>query len=222
MYQEMKEKITSAYIACQNNQQCQDLIGAINSALKKCLSVSIENLALPKIIHPDIPAKNTVEEIKIVDDGCEHRVLYDALLQRMAYGVAPQLRTRSACCKEYWFDLAFDIQVAANTFSLPLTSYSDSIYESELYLPYDIPAQQPLPEIIYLVHGNHFQTIRTKRFPRMTWPPVSPKLLTIWESRVKGDGGKSQMKKDNLQELNELLAAADAIKLEPKGTLYYN
>ncbi|KAI7860653.1 hypothetical protein BDC45DRAFT_529284 [Circinella umbellata] len=148
----------------------------------------------------------------------------------MAYGVAPQLRTRSACCKEYWFDLAFDIQVAANTFSLPLTSYSDSIYDSELYLPYDIPAQQPLPEIIYLVHGNHFQTIRTKRFPRMTWPPVSPKLLTIWESRVqntshetgkipitvKGDGGKSQMKKDNLQELNELLAAADAIKLEPK------
>ena len=50
MYQEMKEKITSAYIACQNNQQCQDLIGAINSALKKCLSVSIENLALPKSV----------------------------------------------------------------------------------------------------------------------------------------------------------------------------
>ena len=30
------------------------------------------------------------------------------------------------------------------------------------------------------------------------------------------------MKKDNLQELNELLVATDAIKPEPKGTLYYN
>ena len=185
-----------------------------------------------------------------------HRTLYDELLQRMAYGVAPQLRTRSACRKEYWFDLAFDIQVAANTFNLPLASYSDSIHESALYLPYDIPAGQPLPEIIYFVHGNYFQTIRTKRFPRMIWPPVSPKSLAIWESRgrdpklykaawkyihrekypvaqnsdetgknpmtLEGDGGKSQIKKDELQELNELLAAADAIELEPEGTLYYN
>ncbi|KAG2220214.1 hypothetical protein INT45_002806 [Circinella minor] len=225
MYQEMKEKITSAYISCQNNQQRQDLIGAIDSALKKFSPVPIEKLALPKsvktkgrppkkaigsripsswkkskkeveekqkynyisnlyrIIHPDIPAENTIEEIKIVDDGwcgfrtlayivykdqekyldvkekmysyvkdnrdicidyiCnEYSVLYDGLglLQRMSYGVAPQLRTRSACCKKYWFDLALDIQVAANTFSLPLASYSDSIHESELYPPYDMPA----------------------------------------------------------------------------------
>ncbi|KAG2213706.1 hypothetical protein INT45_007764 [Circinella minor] len=169
-------------------------------------------------------------------------------LQRMAYGVAPQLRTRSACCKKYCFDLALDIQVVANTFSLPLASYSDSIHESELYLPYDVPARQPLPEIMYFVHGNHFQTIRTKQFPRMIWPPVSPKSLEIWESRgrdpklhkaawkcihrekhtvaqnsdengknpmtLEGDGGKPQIKKDELEELNELPAAADAIELE--------
>ncbi|KAI7855534.1 hypothetical protein BDC45DRAFT_567981 [Circinella umbellata] len=74
----------------------------------------------------------------------------------------------------------------------------------------------------------------------MSWPPVSPKSLAIWESRgrdpkcyknawkyihrkkypivqntsngtgnipitVEGDGGKPQIKKDNLQESNELL-----------------
>ncbi|KAG2226498.1 hypothetical protein INT45_014242 [Circinella minor] len=308
MYQEMKEKITSAYISCQNNQQRQDLIEAIDSALKKFSPVPIEKLALPKsersekeakekqkvkdkkeakqskeskkqlspsnkplvphhnkrfknnekgvddnsskedkekkIIHPDIPAENTIEEIKIMGDSC---VLYDGLLQRMAYGVAPQLLTRSACCKEYWFNLALDIQVAANSFSLPLASYSDSIHESELHLPYGIPARQPLPEIMYFVRGDHFQTIRTKIFPRMIWPPVSPKSLAIWESRrrdpkihkaawkyihrkkypivqtgkppitVEDDGGKPQMKKDELQKLNELLAAADAIKLETEA-----
>ncbi|KAI7855268.1 hypothetical protein BDC45DRAFT_605306 [Circinella umbellata] len=89
----------------QRRRMCQDLIEAIDSALKKFLSVPIENLALPKsvktkgrppkkaigsripsswenadddpsegnkeqkTIHPDIPAENTVEEIKIVDDG---------------------------------------------------------------------------------------------------------------------------------------------------------
>ena len=46
----MKEKITSAYISCQNNQQRQDLIGTIDSALKKFSPVLIENLALPKSV----------------------------------------------------------------------------------------------------------------------------------------------------------------------------
>ena len=50
MYQEMKEKITSAYISCQNNQQRQDLIGAIDSVLKKLSPVPIENLVLPKSV----------------------------------------------------------------------------------------------------------------------------------------------------------------------------
>ena len=50
MYQEMKKKRTSAYISCQNNQQRQDLIGAIDSVLKKFSSVPIENLALPKSV----------------------------------------------------------------------------------------------------------------------------------------------------------------------------
>ncbi|KAG2227443.1 hypothetical protein INT45_007468 [Circinella minor] len=163
-----------------------------------------------------------------------------------------------------------------STIRLALLSYNDNVYQHEpfpeenakekeqtlgviqdyflglqkCFRKQNIPisARQPLSEIIYFVHGNHFQTIRTKRFPRMIWPPVSPKLLAIWESRgrnpkiykaawkyihrkkypivqtgknpvtVEGDGGKPQMKKDELQELNELLAAADAIKLEPEGS----
>ncbi|KAI9244104.1 RTC4-like domain-containing protein [Phascolomyces articulosus] len=94
------------------------------------------------------------------------------------------LRTRSVCYKEYWFDAAQDAQIAANAFSIPIAVYSDgSVHESILYLPYDLPDGQPLPEIMHFVNGNHFQTIKTKRFPRMTWPPILPQPMAIWESR---------------------------------------
>ncbi|KAI9265165.1 hypothetical protein BDA99DRAFT_44130 [Phascolomyces articulosus] len=113
-----------------------------------------------------------------------HDTVFNDLLKRLAYGIVPRLQTRSVYYKEYWFDAAQDAQMAANAFSIPIAVYSDgSVNESILYLPYDLPDGQPLPEIMHFVNGNHFQTIKTKRFLRVTWPPVFSQSMAIWESR---------------------------------------
>ena len=69
------------------------------------------------------------------------------------------------CRRKHWLDAAQDLQVAANTFNIPIASYLSSGHPSQLYLPFDIPKGQPLPGMIHFVNGNHFETIKTKRVP---------------------------------------------------------
>ncbi|KAI9248018.1 hypothetical protein BDA99DRAFT_542744 [Phascolomyces articulosus] len=125
--------------------------------------------------------------VKENEDTCRlfvclgHDDVYDEMLKRLA---KLKLRTRSSagCGIQYWFDSAVDAQIAANTFKIPIAIYAEHD-QSLLYLPYDLPDGQPQPQIMHFVNGNHFQTIKTKRYPTMICPPVQARSMTVWESR---------------------------------------
>ncbi|KAF7720455.1 hypothetical protein EC973_008517, partial [Apophysomyces ossiformis] len=94
------------------------------------------------------------------------------------------------CGYEYWFDSSICVQLACDTFNVPIAVFSDAgkravttdegeemvdIHPPVLHLPYNGPIDQkkpPSPLVMHFVHGNHWATVVMKRSRKMVWPPI--------------------------------------------------
>ena len=94
------------------------------------------------------------------------------------------------CPQKYWFDAAYCVQLACDTFRVPIAVYTDvrrmvkttdgedkevPFQDPTLYLPYKGPPEgsRPLPLVLHHVHGNHWATVAMKRSKKMIWPKVN-------------------------------------------------
>ncbi|KAI9244377.1 hypothetical protein BDA99DRAFT_566275 [Phascolomyces articulosus] len=158
-------------MSCQNNQQHQDLITAVNSALKKFSPVPIENLVLPKSVKTKgrPPKKSIGSRIPLGWEQLEEEAKEK---QKLKEKEAKQLKEKKPLSPS----------------NKPLIPHQnkqlkkDEPNMNDELLKNDKSTIQPLPEIMHFVNGNHFQTIKTKQFPQMTWPPILPQSMAIWES----------------------------------------
>lgn len=87
------------------------------------------------------------------------------------------------CLPKYWFYTPCCVQLAADTFQIPISVYPDideSVNRNNnsgpplLYVPFSgpKPKQEPLPLLMQFVSGNHWSTLRMNKSIKMDWPVI--------------------------------------------------
>ncbi|CAG8817147.1 21648_t:CDS:2, partial [Gigaspora margarita] len=115
------------------------------------------------------------------DGNCGFRSLAAAIRENEENWILVKLAMRaSPCSPSYWFLSPNCAQLAANTFSVPITIFDELNGQSMLFFPLDAPLRHRKNLIIlHLINGNHIVYIDMKNYAKVSWPMVNSQHIPI-------------------------------------------